>query len=468
MFLNKQKIYLVIFLGFFISLITSSNYLNSYDKYSSKYNSHLMIKESIGGDWNKAQEIKEKKNLSWFNSVDYYKPYLPSRIIYFYYKINGNEIFDEDGRLFTEDEDKKSFILYFQTCLYFFLLFLLTKKLNQLNLDVKLIFFWILFLSLDPTINQFHSSFFNESLFFSLQLLILIFFFKKDKKFIDYILIGFFFGILGLQKSVGIFYIIIFLIYLIFSKKKYFLKYCFIAFIPYLIIYFLIAYGNYERTKNFFFNPMQTKEALFVYLLPKIYESKYKSENINFRDKIINETNLWIKKNNLNGELQENLYLDKDNISEIEWIKIHNYQQRKTFDVIKNNLFITSKILIPKYFHSLLLNPVEIKFFYKYKNLDEYYKSNDHQYFIKYRIIYSFIFYSFSLLGLIILLKHKKFDLKIFFLLASAFYFYLILGWMGLTRYFVPTLIYISFFFSMGLSHLLNKTIGTEKLRKII
>ena len=57
MFLNKQKIYLVIFLGFFISLITSSNYLNSYDKYSSKYNSHSMIKESIGGDWNKAQEI---------------------------------------------------------------------------------------------------------------------------------------------------------------------------------------------------------------------------------------------------------------------------------------------------------------------------------------------------------------------------------------------------------------------------
>ena len=84
MFLNKQKIYLVIFLGFFISLITSSNYLNSYDKYSSKYNSHLMIKESIGGDWKRAQEIKETKNLSWFNSVDYYKPYLPSRIIYFY------------------------------------------------------------------------------------------------------------------------------------------------------------------------------------------------------------------------------------------------------------------------------------------------------------------------------------------------------------------------------------------------
>ena len=182
MFLNKQKIYLVIILGFFISLIISNNYLNSYDKTSSKNNSHLMIKESIVGDWYRAQEIKEKKDLSWFNSIDYYKPYLPSRIIYFYYKITGNDIFDESGRLFTKDKDNKSFILYFQTCLYFFLLLLLTKKLYKLNLDVKLIFIWILFLSLDPTINQFHSSFFNESLFFSLQLLILIFFFKNKKK----------------------------------------------------------------------------------------------------------------------------------------------------------------------------------------------------------------------------------------------------------------------------------------------
>ena len=46
MFLNKQKIYLVIFLGFFISLIISNNYLNSYDKTSSNNNSHLQINSS--------------------------------------------------------------------------------------------------------------------------------------------------------------------------------------------------------------------------------------------------------------------------------------------------------------------------------------------------------------------------------------------------------------------------------------
>ena len=181
MFFNKQKVYLVIFLGFFISLVSTNNYLNSYDKHSSNNKFHLMIKDSIKDDWNNAQEIKEKDNLSWFNSIDHYKPYLPSRIIYFYYKITGSDIFDKNKKLFTEDKDKKSLILYFQTCLYFFLLLILTSKLYKFNLDKRLIFLWILFLSLDPTINQFHSSFFNESLFFSLQLLVLIFFLKKIK-----------------------------------------------------------------------------------------------------------------------------------------------------------------------------------------------------------------------------------------------------------------------------------------------
>lgn len=458
MFFNKQKVYLVIFLGFFISLVSTNNYLNSYDKHSSNNKFHLMIKDSIKDDWNNAQEIKEKDNLSWFNSIDHYKPYLPSRIIYFYYKITGSDIFDKNKKLFTEDKDKKSLILYFQTCLYFFLLLILTSKLYKFNLDKRLIFLWILFLSLDPTINQFHSSFFNESLFFSLQLLVLIFFFKKDKKYIDYVLIGFIFAIMGLQKSVGIFYLIIFLLYLVFAIRGYLLKYFFAILIPYLIIIISISYGNYVRTKNFFFNPMQTKEALFVYILPQIYEAKYKSKNIDYRDKIINETNLWIKKNNLTGKIQQNLFLGST-INEIDKIKIHNFQQQKVFDTIKNNLFITSQILLKKYFHSLLLNPVEIKFFYKYENTDEYYKSKDHQNFIKYRIIYSFIFYILSLLGLMILIKNKKFDLKIFFLLTSAFYFYFLLGWMGYTRYFVPTLIYISFFFSTGLNHLIDKVI---------
>ena len=59
------------------------------------------------------------------------------------------------------------------------------------------------------------------------------------------------------------------------------------------------------REQRIFFNPMQTKEALFVYLLPQIYDLKYKSENLEYRDKIINETNLWIKKNNLDGRIQK-------------------------------------------------------------------------------------------------------------------------------------------------------------------
>ena len=128
MFLNKQKINLVIFLGFLISIIISNNYLNSYDKTSSNNNSHLMIKESIGGDWYKAQEIKEKKDLSWFNSIDYYKPYLPSRIIYFYYKIlEMTFLMKMEGYSLKIKIISHLFYIFKLACI--FLLLLLTKTL---------------------------------------------------------------------------------------------------------------------------------------------------------------------------------------------------------------------------------------------------------------------------------------------------------------------------------------------------
>ena len=40
-----------------------------------------------------------------------------------------------------------------------------------------------------------------------------------------------------------------------------------------------------------------------------------------------------------------------------------------------------------------------------------------------------------------------------------ALYPIFILGWMGANRYFVPSLIYLSFFFGNGMTYILNKKI---------
>ena len=42
-------------------------------------------------------------------------------------------------------------------------------------------------------------------------------------------------------------------------------------------------------------------------------------------------------------------------------------------------------------------------------------------------------------------------------LLSSVLYYYVLLGWYGKTRLFVPNLIYISIFFGNGLNMIINK-----------
>ena len=123
---------------------------------------------------------------------------------------------------------------------------------------------------------QWHSSFFNESIFFSLQIFILVLFFKINKNKFDYIIIGLICGILLLQKSVGVYYVLVILLYLIFTENTEKFKKITQVFLGYVFVCLLIGYSNYIRSNNFYFIPLQTKEAMFIYVLPKIYEKNKK------------------------------------------------------------------------------------------------------------------------------------------------------------------------------------------------
>ena len=51
----------------------------------------------------------------------------------------------------------------------------------------------------------------------------------------------------------------------------------------------------------------------------------------------------------------------------------------------------------------------------------------------------------------------KKIEIKTnFLLILSLLYFFFILSWMGKTRYFTPCLIYLSVYFSIGLTKILE------------
>ena len=133
---------------------------------------------------------------------------------------------------------------------------------------------------------------------------------------------------------------------------------------------------------------------------------------------------------------------------------------------MSSNIFITAKILFKKYFHSLLINPVELYYHYKYENSDSYYKSENHKKWVPLRMIYTFLIFFISLYGLFTIVKTKKLNIYALFWAISGIYFYLVLGWVGFTRYFSPVIIYLSFFFANGMNQILFKKKNYETYRR--
>ena len=153
-----------------------------------------------------------------------------------------------------------------------------------------------------------------------------------------------------------------------------------------------------------------------------------------------------IKKNNLNLELESDYHIYLNEV------------QSESFNTILNNKILFSKIILKKYFHSTLLNPVYVYYESKYQTWPEYKNSQDHKFWLRIRIILTLFFFSFSLIGFIFLMKKesKKFNIYILF---SSLYFFSVSCWLGNTRYFTPTVLFMSIYFAFFIYSLNNKKI---------
>ena len=96
--------------------------------------------------------------------------------------------------------------------------------------------------------------------------------------------------------------------------------------------------------------------------------------------------------------------------------------------------------------HTIVLNPFFVKNFYEFKSFGEQLKSNNHTKQVKYRIIFSIIFYILLIFGFYKSLKFYKPEF-IFVISLLVLYNVIVLGWLGSARYFVPSLLYLSLFF---------------------
>ena len=465
---------IIILISFIFSLLISNYNLNTYDDFfivDGEPSHHKMIKYDAYRYMSHGAEIKKdiEDGKSFFESGrEHFTKYLPPRIAAAYYYIF-------DINLFDNFQNKKINLdihfpyLIIQCLIYYISLFFLYSIISK-KLEKKVCMGIIFFLALEPTIFQYHGTFWTESIFFSIQLIIIGLILNDKVNLKNFFILGIFLSLLSLQKQVAYFYIGPILIYYIFftEKKKYF---NFLSlFIGFFIIQIFVGYNNYLRSGKFYLLTADTKTAVYHNIIEQIV---VKSKNISPKEFKISEGKIalkWLKDNQINFnedsvDINNSRYPFADYrvsiMYEKDKIKYDEFFANRTILLLKENSWEATKLILKKSIHVALLNPFHIYSDHNFPSGEIYYTSETHNKLVPVRIAYTLIIYIISIIGLYNLLRNKNYKL-LSFLILSMIYFYGMVSWHGNTRYFVPVLIYLSFLFGFGFQNFKLKNIMTK------
>jgi hypothetical protein len=455
---------LIIFFAFFGSCTLSMSNLQKYDINIKKDNSefyHQMIKfdthRFMAGGYEIKEQLKNGANFFETGSENFTK-YLPSRIAAAYYYFFNIDLYLDSNKEIIKTGVHLPYLII-QSFFYYFSLIIFYFSLKKI-FNYSVCFLIIIFLSIEPTILQYHSTFWSESIFFSLQIILLSLVLKNAKNSKSFFLIGILLSFMALQKELAYFYVfIILLYYLIFLEKK--IKPLILIFFSFLLIQLLYGYNNYKRSGVFYLFPATTKFDLHLLIVNHVVTKK---ENITSKEFFYNEGVIaldWLKKNsiefNISNDLKKpDLWNYREAIlEEKDRVKFDEFILKRSKYFFVKYPWDFAKYASVKSLHMLLLNPFHIYSDHKYPSGEVYYNSKEHKDLIPYRIIYSLTIYLIIFLGFIKILKKKYLQVNIF-LFLSVFYFYFTISWHGNTRYILPSFIYLSIFFGFGFNEIIK------------
>ena len=440
---SSKKVYLILILGFFLSLSYSFYNLSEFDNLHPQKKNHPMVRGDINLIWKEAETFKRdffQYDKSYFTSgKEYTRTYLPSKIIAIYSKITNYELY-EDFEKNVVKEGGKHLYLFLQSILFYISLLFFYLKLKVFINNEKLSIYVISFLSLEPTILQWHSTFFTESIYFSLQIIFLSILIDTNNSHLKFLKLGIIIGLMFFQKTVSIFLIILVILYFLINKFDKKIVNTFILIFTYLFFLIFLGLNNYKKAGIFYILPLQTKDAHYTLLVPQIFAKKDKSSEY-YDYKYLTEKK-WKNSNNFKKNDFKDLY------------KFYKFKQSEALKKILENKLFVIKIYFKKTLHHLLLNPVQTFYWHEYNKNDykiEYHLSKDKEKWLTFRFFYSFLIFSTIFFGLIRILKFSI-NLKFHFLiLVCVIYYSIMLGWVGNTRYFMPSMIFLSLFFGQGI-----------------
>lgn len=450
---NKKILLFFIIISFFISIGVAFHIVNSLDMYESDGLDHHIIKGDIEDIWKKGAKFKSdiiSGNNFLVSGSEIYRSYLPPRLIGLFSIIFNYDLISMDNgfeRISLGFE--KFYYLFFQSILFYILLFYFSNNFFKFEKNKKIIIYIIIFLSFCPNIFLYNSSFHTESIFFSLQILLMTLLISPSQTIKFNIIIGLVLSLIFLQKTVGIFYIFVVIFYLILYFKKKSVKNILIISITYIAILIIVGFSNFKRIGTFYFMPTQGNEAVYHYLAHTILAKSENMTSVEVGQKLKKDLEKWKFENNISD-----VNMEKNRI------EIMKYKKKYTYNLIKKNPLITLKFISWKALQTCLLNPVYIFHYHFYeqdlnKRPPYYLEKSYYNFWTPVKIIYSLLIYIIMLFGLISSIKILNYKYNLF-LLSSAVYMFLMLSWVGNSRYFSPSLIYLSVYFGYGVNFLLK------------
>jgi len=454
--IRQNIFFLLVSIGLIFSLLNNFYQVEFFDNF--RFNSiegktHSMVTGDILSFWKEGYSITNdlKLNKSYLETGgEYARPYLPSRIYAFFSIILSQDLISSDGSVSLNFN--KTLILVTQTIIYYFLIiWLYFILLNYLPTNISKVS--ILFLAFEPTLFMYHSSLWSESIFFSLQILLLILVLFKNQNYLSVIIVGLILGILYLQRSVAIFYIFPVLIYFYLTFRENFIKYASLILITLFSVHAFVGFHNYKRIGIFYTISTQAKAGFYDYLLPEIISNKKNISQSEAKLFLEKKTKTWMKKNNLSEDM-----FDLNNENEKNRLKHFNYIKKYSIKIMIENPLITLRIISKRTLHFFVIDPLtHVYYFHRWDNEAGYYQNSEiKKKLIFPRIMYSLIIYLFVVFGIYRYFKNENNNKFFIFLILSIIYFTLIQSWFGSTRYFAPILIYLSFPFSYGLVSFVN------------
>jgi 4-amino-4-deoxy-L-arabinose transferase-like glycosyltransferase len=469
--IKKNKFeYFILTIAVLLSLIWGAFNLNKFDKvktnFDQKYFNQLLYAD-LNSVWDGADKFR--KNLEdgngYLESVPKYERFLlPSIIVGTYYYLIDEEIYEKKGndqRVIKENNFKFG-LLILQILFYFLSLFFFSKELKKI-VSKNIYRLSIVFLAIEPSILQWHSSFWTESIFLSFMLILFTLILKRSEGVIINLFIGIILGLMFMQRAVSFLYFLPVLMYLIFIHKNK-IKVYFLFAAGYLIVTLLVGLNNYKKTEHFFFLAQYHQYySYYHYFAPNILADRKKISSKAARNILDNEEKKWLKENDIVSELN----YSRDNLKAKDLSKIINYRNKIFLrEVNKNKIYVFKKI-ITKTITMCIIHPLWVHNHFYFDKTDPIAITNPKKYYNKdlfKNIPYSLFIYFFVAAGIFkqfCKIYNKKrfndFDKFLFFNIISILYFISISSLWGNPKYFAPCMVSLSFFFSVGFIEIKKK-----------